>query len=128
MDASALAVAAIGLVGVLGGQLVARMGQRADVEQRRVAEAAAREHERFEELRSLLAEHRVDLQACRSELDAMRAHTQRELTAEREHARRLRSDLAALVLVVRDEVAREAAAAAYDEDGGDVTDRDGAGR
>jgi uncharacterized membrane-anchored protein YhcB (DUF1043 family) len=116
VDANAVIVAAIGLMGVLGGQVVSRVGQRADVHQREVAEAAAREHQRFEELRSLLAEHRTDLAGCRAELIALRDRHDRELGAERDQNRRLRSDLAALVLVVRDEATREAASKAWDEE------------
>lgn len=98
MDTSAVIVAAIGLLGVIGGQIVSRMGHRADVQQKKVAEAAVREHQQFEELRSLLAEYRTDADRLRDDLER-----------ERMVSRQLRADLVDLARVVRSEVAREAA-------------------
>lgn len=103
MDVSAVIVAVIGLLGILGGQAVSRIGQRAELRQKELAEKAAEEHVRFEELRSLLAEYRVE-----------HAEAVTERLSLQEENRKLRSDLAAVVMVVRDEAFRTAAQAEWD--------------
>lgn len=105
LDASAVAVAFIGLLGILSGHLVSRWGKRAEARQKELADRAAHEHKLFEERGAIMEDLRV--QADRADFRAERM--QQDAQEAWEEARRLRADLAALAAVVKDEVAKEAA-------------------
>lgn len=110
MTDSAVIVALIGLLGILSGHIVSRLGKRAENQQKALADRAADEHQRFEERGELIADLRIEVDRARAHRD----DAEQDLRLSEDENRRLRSDLAALAAIVRDEVAREALRTAHD--------------
>jgi hypothetical protein len=107
---SAVVVALIGAAVGVSGYAATRIGQQAEARQQAIAARAADEHIRFGELESTISVLRVE--ADRARQREREAYS--DLQLREDEMRRLRSDLAALAMVVRDEVMREAARTAHD--------------
>lgn len=100
---SAVVVALVGLLGLAIGGLSAYIGKRMEARDKAVAD-------RFAEIKTVADMRLVDLADCRTRNGAL----QEDLDGSEQENRRLRSDLAALAMVVHDEVMREAARTAHD--------------
>lgn len=114
MDWGIVAVAAIGTFGVLSGQYVSRKGQKEDRAQKIVVDTATNEHIAFEELKSTVVIQRESLDRARAEVRRIEDEYREYRHRADDEMRRLRSDLAAVTMIVRDEIAKEAAHTAHD--------------